>query len=535
MRLLSKKYHTTLAEYFYGKPLYLDEHEKKKPNTRKLVELPWQQTECQRWQNLESTLTDFSFIDTKIKSGMLFQLLKDYEWSLSKINNPILDQMYRILNHSLNEICSNPDLLTQAVYNRIEWCQEPVIRTPDILQKIHLYLDQIQYWLRADAPLPEDMESILQTSQFVNSSPIQAFSPHDEILTVASPTGRVELYRLPYGVHVCSKTISSDHISAIAMTPNSLELAYKDYDGMIGVEWHDTKLTGRREETQFLFRADHSVVAVNFENNLVSWYPKNGNITVIVKNISYPLKTLKDCHPLNTIFFVAGQDVQQIGFSVLHKEEWQTNIIEHSGLEIIDADVDLNQKKIVLLLKNRTILIAEISPDMSAISPVKEIYYQRQDSRMEGLPIRVILSNNTIYLVTALGCVGCWNIQKDVFDYVFKCFEKTECLPISIVSMLKDQTRILLSFPSYAIMLAGDQFSKTIVKHSGRVTQCVLLKTLSIIVSVSEDENMIRWFSLDLKLLGSIPFSKPTCVTQVGGTNEIVVGNNSGISLESYP
>ncbi|MCX6238647.1 MAG: hypothetical protein NTY07_13975 [Bacteroidia bacterium] len=46
------KYHKTLATYFADKPLYLDEPTRKKPNTRKLVEQPWQQTNGEMWDNV---------------------------------------------------------------------------------------------------------------------------------------------------------------------------------------------------------------------------------------------------------------------------------------------------------------------------------------------------------------------------------------------------------------------------------------------------------------------------------------------------
>jgi hypothetical protein len=39
----NSKYHSGLAGYFLSKPLYQDETIQKKPNTRKLVEHPWQQ------------------------------------------------------------------------------------------------------------------------------------------------------------------------------------------------------------------------------------------------------------------------------------------------------------------------------------------------------------------------------------------------------------------------------------------------------------------------------------------------------------
>jgi WD40 repeat protein len=77
MSINSAKYHTCLAGYFYGKHLYLDEAEKKKPNTRKLVELPWQQTKAEMWDEVTNTLCNLEFIQAKACAKMAFDLIYD--------------------------------------------------------------------------------------------------------------------------------------------------------------------------------------------------------------------------------------------------------------------------------------------------------------------------------------------------------------------------------------------------------------------------------------------------------------------------
>jgi len=72
------KYHHKLAEYFRFKSLYLDEPNHKKPNARKLVELPWQQLNGYLWKDLSLTLSNLSFLEAKCSAGMTDDLLKDY-------------------------------------------------------------------------------------------------------------------------------------------------------------------------------------------------------------------------------------------------------------------------------------------------------------------------------------------------------------------------------------------------------------------------------------------------------------------------
>jgi WD40 repeat protein len=77
MQDIKIKYHQIIAKYFSDKPLYLDSEEKK-PNTRKLVELPWQQTKAEMWDEADKTLCDLTFIEAKCALRMNLMLLDDF-------------------------------------------------------------------------------------------------------------------------------------------------------------------------------------------------------------------------------------------------------------------------------------------------------------------------------------------------------------------------------------------------------------------------------------------------------------------------
>jgi WD40 repeat protein len=79
------KYYKILSEYYAGKPLYLDESVWKTPNTRKLVEQPWQQTRGENWDDVIDTLCDLYFIEAKCMAGMTFVLINDYHLALEKL------------------------------------------------------------------------------------------------------------------------------------------------------------------------------------------------------------------------------------------------------------------------------------------------------------------------------------------------------------------------------------------------------------------------------------------------------------------
>jgi WD40 repeat protein len=76
-------YHKMLAEYFMSKLLWFDEKNKEKPNIRKLVEQPWQQTKGKIFNDVTDTLCDLRFIQAKCQVGMTYGLVRDYDHAIT--------------------------------------------------------------------------------------------------------------------------------------------------------------------------------------------------------------------------------------------------------------------------------------------------------------------------------------------------------------------------------------------------------------------------------------------------------------------
>jgi len=71
--------HKKIADYFFNQGHeFVDEKGKKIPNHRKMSELPYQQSYGKDWKNLETTLTDLTFIETKCTAGKTYDLVSDY-------------------------------------------------------------------------------------------------------------------------------------------------------------------------------------------------------------------------------------------------------------------------------------------------------------------------------------------------------------------------------------------------------------------------------------------------------------------------
>lgn len=97
-------------------------------NTRKIVELPYHQIASKQIDELYATLTDFEFIDSKVKIGKTYELLEDYkkaiELDLSK-KYTVLNLLAKAFQVEANFIARHPESLFQSMYNRCWWHDHP--------------------------------------------------------------------------------------------------------------------------------------------------------------------------------------------------------------------------------------------------------------------------------------------------------------------------------------------------------------------------------------------------------------------------
>ena len=125
---LSFSVHKLLSEYFNDKTVHPVRFIKSDGtvvyNIRKLVELPYHQVKAKDIDGAYSTLTDFIFIDSKVKTGNSYQLLEDYQSALESDIDckykllPLIVKAYRT---EVNFIAHHPDTLFQSMYNNCWW------------------------------------------------------------------------------------------------------------------------------------------------------------------------------------------------------------------------------------------------------------------------------------------------------------------------------------------------------------------------------------------------------------------------------
>jgi len=76
-----RRFHQSLADYFGNQSLWKEKEEGRAANLRKMSELPYQQGYGEMWDELQSTLTDFLFLQTKLSAVGPQPLIVDYDES----------------------------------------------------------------------------------------------------------------------------------------------------------------------------------------------------------------------------------------------------------------------------------------------------------------------------------------------------------------------------------------------------------------------------------------------------------------------
>jgi WD40 repeat protein len=211
------KYHTCLAGYFAGKPLYLDETKQKKPNTRKLVELPWQQTKGEMWGECEKTFAGLDFLQAKTEAGLIHNTIVDYEnllsalpgskselWDTDETLSNIYFEFASAFNQEFHSFQNDSRLTTQQLYNNIFAHNGFEGRIGEILQRGLENISEKHFhswWRRINkSPATCMSRDLLRTIQ-AHECPITAltYSERGDFLATGGSDGIVRIWNVRDG------------------------------------------------------------------------------------------------------------------------------------------------------------------------------------------------------------------------------------------------------------------------------------------------------------------------------------------------
>ncbi len=134
--------HGDIAGYFDEQDNYLKSAEEQRSRThlvsprdhqvniRKVEELPWQRLHSEQWDELGCLLTDLWFLDAKAAAGLVFDLSRDFEMTLTAFPSEHMQQLNlkliaEALRRDVNFIVRHPATLFQCLWNSCWWYDAP--------------------------------------------------------------------------------------------------------------------------------------------------------------------------------------------------------------------------------------------------------------------------------------------------------------------------------------------------------------------------------------------------------------------------
>lgn len=514
-----EKTHQIIANYF--------EQRWAEPYLRALNELPHQLTKAKEWDELVTTLSDLSFIETKCMADMLFDLIADCDRGIEKHDLPSVKQMRQALALELASLTARPVLSAQSIYNRLVWF-DPL--EPQLRQRLEVaedWLDRRGPWIRTQSPLPGTQNGGAALIPFNIKSSIQSLSPSKKTLAVASLEGELEIYDLSSGKQLSSRHLDSTSIIAVALHEDGESVAFMSADGTVRSELSDTYLKGRRGERLLGYHPAHGVLAVREDSALVAWHLDESDPAVLAADLPAPLVVLRVTLDGQSVLYVAGYRQQVVGVVRWTGEGWENKTLPYAGPPVVDADLNAETDNILLASMNRSLQVI----DTRSGEVVTQLPYEaRGDVILRGAPEKSAFglgdSLGWAFLATRDGYIGCWNWRQNELTRLddWRSFGEASNLVLFI------------PFPPADLFISTEREGRTISRQSQQptgtrakpISECFITASRKV-VSASKLGNSVEWFSAEgLKPLFKKTLQRPTAIGPCGDTDTTVIGDHQG-------
>lgn len=528
-----KNFHQKLANYFNNKlnPTGLSPWSGDYP--RGLSELPYHQAHGQMWTELSATLCDLLFVEVKCNSGMLFDLIKDYDRGILLHPNNALTQIRKALKLALPSLLSRPTLAIQSISNRLIWFND---LDPYLLSKLKIVregLNERGHWISAEAPLPDTYTKSTLNIPYEIKSSIQALSLKDLAIAIGSFDGKVEINDLSTGANLNKRYLNISRIKAIALYDDLYSLAYMDINGSIYSDKTDRSIESRKGETLLTINSNNGILTILPDNSLVEWHPEHNKFNALATALPQPLIVLKNCCDGQRVLFVAGFKHQIIGIARQTDKNWETKIVPYSGPPVTDADLDSKGNRLILASMNRCLRI--ISTDTHKI--LAELFYERRrDIIIRGTPKKCTFgisdSNNFVYFATSAGHIASWYIETDHLSRLEDYTSLNESHNLVHFNFISQLDLLFISTEYHGKLITKQGTKELLPRHSAAVTGCFITASDKVI-STSTTDRTIRWYSAGgLNPLGQISLSRsqePTAIARYEDTDNVIVGSSQGL------
>ena len=229
-----------LASYFGSIPTWIEgqDGEPATPNTRKVSELPYHQAWGKMSAELTSTLTDFQFLDAKVRTLGPQALISDYdEANAAGISQQDLTLIQRTLRQCAHILGSDPDQLAGQLTGRLIRQKAQAIQ--DILQQAKDWRGAP--WLRPLTPTLAPPTGPLLRTLSGHTEHIRAVAVTPDGTRVISASGgpgednTIRIWDIENGEELLKLVGHREHVTSLAVTPDGQRVISGSWDKTIRV------------------------------------------------------------------------------------------------------------------------------------------------------------------------------------------------------------------------------------------------------------------------------------------------------------
>jgi WD40 repeat protein len=212
----SQDRHSDLARYFLGRPV---------SDTRRLVELPFQQRGAHQWEDAEATLFDCRFLFAKVAAGMVLDLDADYQALLQEAPEGSLPRcealrlIHGAIQLSMHVVALDPAQLASQIVGRLLTHRDK----PDVAKFVgEITAAAPRPWFRPlhpcfDAPSGPLVRTLVGHTGSVNAV---ALTTDEKRVVSASDDQTLRVWDLETGLTLRTLEGHSDSVNGVAVTPD---------------------------------------------------------------------------------------------------------------------------------------------------------------------------------------------------------------------------------------------------------------------------------------------------------------------------
>jgi hypothetical protein len=484
-----QRHHRILARYFGTLPIRAGGT----PNLRHLSERPYHLAEAGMGQELERCLCNLAFLSAKVEAGLIFETLGDCERRDFGTDAPGLPRLSDVLRHLGAQVAQRPNQFAQSLWNTLKWEEKLPAALCALTAEAHSALvGSAQPWIEAMSPPNQPAFRVA----FPKPALLASVCLSRGVVAASLRGGEIELRRLADGTLVARMEGPKGHVVALAVNPISGQVALMTEDGQLWLEQEPLPLAPRAGERVLAWHGTHGLIFLREDAALVAWNPFDGKSAVLARAVAAPVRVLRVRDGLlkrSRVLVVAGHQGEQLLEIRFEGEDWLSTQVSYRGPEVVDADLDETEGRLVLLGLDRGVRLVDINTGQV----LREMNYLRLKTNPPiGAPARCVtgraLASGLVFLATEWGEVARWNLATGAAEHLEPFASKA--VPAKLLAFeAMDSSRQYLAVLANGLRRLDKRSSQiACTSHATAATYCTFVGTGEVVTAGLQDP-MVRW------------------------------------------